>query len=143
MDCPKCKSKSHVKYGQVGGLQRFKCMNCGRQYRVEEHGKPMALKKLALKMYLEGMGFRAIGRILEVSQVSIMFWIRKFGEIASQTVELQTPAPIIEIDELHSYIGVKKTTSGSGLRSTASKKRTSTSKLAAGALRQGKNCTKK
>jgi transposase-like protein len=38
------------------------------------------MKKLALHMYLEGLGFRAIGRLLGVSNVSVLNWIRSFGK---------------------------------------------------------------
>ncbi|MFT4967609.1 MAG: transposase, partial [Candidatus Deianiraeaceae bacterium] len=34
------------------------------------------LKRLALELYLEGLGFRSISRILKVSHVSIYNWIR-------------------------------------------------------------------
>jgi len=42
--------------------------------------KPDAMKKQALHLYLEGLGFRAIGRMLGVSHVSVYRWIKKFGE---------------------------------------------------------------
>ncbi len=38
------------------------------------------LKKNAFELYLEGLGFRAIGRLLKVSNVSIYKWIKKFGK---------------------------------------------------------------
>ncbi|OON69206.1 hypothetical protein B0919_10850 [Hymenobacter sp. CRA2] len=31
---------------------------------------------MALKLYLEGMGLRAIGRVLDVSNVTVMRWVR-------------------------------------------------------------------
>ena len=65
-------------------------------------------------MYLEGLGFRSIGRILKVSHVSVYNWIRSFGKIVESLRSSKTPE-IVEIDELHSYIGNKKTTAGYGL----------------------------
>ena len=66
-------------------------------------------------MYLEGLGFRSIGRILDVSNASVMNWIRSFGEeIASLRTE-ETSVEIVEMDEMHSFIGSKKTTAGFGL----------------------------
>ncbi len=43
-------------------------------------GKDKSIKKLALELYLEGLGFRAIGKILKVGHVSIYRWIKSFGE---------------------------------------------------------------
>ena len=38
------------------------------------------MKKLALQLYLVGFGFRSIGRVLGVSNVTVLNWIRAFGE---------------------------------------------------------------
>ena len=140
MDCPKCKSTSHIKSGYVGGRQRHKCKKCEYVYTVLRRGKPFALKKLALKLYLEGMGFRGIGRVIKVSQVSVMNWIKKFGKEAIETPELSGDAPIIEMDELHTYVGEKKTTHGYGRPSTGSRKSSSTLRLDAEELKQAVNC---
>jgi len=37
-------------------------------------------KRFALELYLEGLGFRSIGRILKVSHVSIFNWIKQYGQ---------------------------------------------------------------
>ena len=142
MDCPKCKSKSHIKRGIIGGRQRFSCKVCKFIYTVSERGKPMTVKLLALKLYLEGMGFRSIGRVLKVSQVSVMNWIKKFGEEACETPELTTPTPIIELDEIHTYVGEKKTPFGFGQQLTVSERNLLISRLEAAAFKQEKDCTK-
>ena len=69
---------------------------------------------MALKLYLEGLGFRSIGRILDFSHVAVYHWIRAFG---AEVISLgdSKDASIVEIDEMHSYIGSKKTTAGYGL----------------------------
>jgi transposase len=71
-------------------------------------------RRFALSMYLEGLGFHSIGRHLGVSHVCVLNWIRKYG---SQLVKIRNPRPakIIELDEMHSYVGHKKTTDGYGL----------------------------
>ena len=140
MDCPKCESKSHVKQGYVGGRQRFKCKDCNFMYTVSHRGKSTKMKVDALKLYLEGMGFRGIGRFLGVSAVSVMNWIRKFGEEACKEPIKLGDSTIIELDELHTYIGSKKTIFGFGLRLTELQKRTLISRLAAEELRQEKSC---
>nr|WP_185711605.1 IS1 family transposase [Tannerella forsythia] len=90
--------------------QRYKCKNCGCNYTVEmkSTAKPKSMKKQALHLYLEGLGFRSIGRILGVSNVSVLNWIRDFGhkvqELSSQNQDIE----MVELDEMHSYIGSKK-----------------------------------
>ena len=78
-----------------------------------EHIK--SLKKKALHLYLEGLGFRSIGRFLGVSNVSVLNWIRDFGEKVQQLHADNQSIEMVEIDEMHTYIGSKKTTVGSGL----------------------------
>jgi transposase-like protein len=82
MNCPKCSSDNRIKPGIIRGRQRYQCKDCGCNYTVElkSTAKPKSMKKLALQMYLEGLSFRAIGRILGVSNVSVLNWIRRFGK---------------------------------------------------------------
>lgn len=109
MQCPKCESSKHVKDGIVKNKQRYKCKECSFRYTVLKKSteKPLHLKRLALQLYLEGLGFSSIGRVLNVSNVSILNWIKAFGE---QVENLRTNDPVnfIEIDEMHTYIGSKK-----------------------------------
>ena len=65
-------------------------------------------------MYLEGMGFRSIERILKVSNVTILNWIKSFGKQIEEYRRTEGDLEIIEMDELHTYIGEKKTIAGSG-----------------------------
>jgi transposase len=65
-------------------------------------------------MYLEGLGFRAIGRILRISYGTVYQWIKKWGchlELPKRNGTIE----IIELDEMHTYVGSKKTTDGYGL----------------------------
>ena len=114
MECPKCKSKESVKDGIVKGRQRYQCKHCKYRYTVEQRGKPNSLKKQALQMYLEGLGFRSIERILKVSNVSVLNWIKSFGKQIEEYRRTEGDLEIIEMDELHTYIGEKKTIAGSG-----------------------------
>ncbi|MCD8412089.1 IS1 family transposase [Tenacibaculum finnmarkense] len=110
MDCPKCKSEKKIKNGVIKGIQRYKCKSCGYNYTVERRScdYPLSTKKKALQLYLEGLGFRSIGRLLGVSNVSVLNWIRAFGnEISSLQPESQD-IEMVEVDEMHSYIGHKK-----------------------------------
>ena len=116
MECSKCKSSRHVKNGHVHGLQRYKCKDCGRCFTVElkSTAKPEDVKRQALLMYLEGLGFSSIGRILKVSHVSVLNWVRKYGR-ELEYLRNDKPVKTMELDELHTYVGHKKTTVGFGL----------------------------
>ena len=116
MDCAKCKSSNKVKRGIVKGRQRYTCKDCGYNYTVERKSssKPDTMERQALELYLEGLGFRSIGRFLKVSHVSVYNWIKSFGgEI--EKIRSDQKIEVVEIDEMHTYIGNKKTTVGSGL----------------------------
>jgi transposase-like protein len=115
MNCPKCNSGKHVKDGIVKGKQRYFCKECKYQYTVKHLGKPIELKKAALYLYLEGLGFRSIERFLKVSNVSVMNWIKGFGKEIESLRKTDGTIEIVEMDELHTYIGLKKTTFGYGL----------------------------
>ncbi|WP_394351945.1 IS1 family transposase [Rhodocytophaga rosea] len=109
MDCIKCDNKNCPKSGFVHGRQRYVCKKCGYHFTVSLKSSAFRVdvKQEALHLYLEGMGLRAIGRHLQVSHVSVYRWIRAFGQ---QTPALESPSAIdvVEMDELHTYIGHKK-----------------------------------
>jgi uncharacterized protein YjcR len=73
------------------------------------------MKKQALQLYLEGLGFRSIGRVLGVSNVTVLNWIRSFGKQLKALRKDSKEINIVELDEMHSYIGSKKTVAGYGL----------------------------
>jgi hypothetical protein len=69
---------------------------------------------MALEMYLEGLGFRSIGRILKISYGTVYQWVKEWGG----KVDLphrKEPVDIVELDEIHTYVASKKTTVGDGL----------------------------
>ena len=115
MNCPKCKSTEYVKNGIVNNRQRYKCKHCSLNYTVEfKAGIRPDYKRLALMMYLEGMGLRSIARILGISAVAVLKWVRNFGIKAGDLPVQKGVLKEIEIDEMHTYIGSKKTKDGCG-----------------------------
>lgn len=110
---------------------------------MKSTAEPKSMKKQALHLYLEGLGFRSIGRILGVSNVSVLNWIRDFGhkvqELSSQNQDIE----MVELDEMHSYIGSKKTFAGYGLLLIDMGKDSSTSLLVTEATKQQKNFGKR
>lgn len=112
--CPKCKSRNFRKDGIVKSKQRYFCKDCKNHFTVEQVGKPNKLKRDALVLYLEGLGFRSIGRYLNVSHVAVFNWIKSFGEKLDEFRNTED-IEVVELDEMHTYIGSKKTIAGSGL----------------------------
>jgi len=52
-------------------------------------------------LYLEGLGFRSIGRILGVSNVSVLKWIREFGQKAQELNRENQQIEMVEVDKMH------------------------------------------
>ena len=70
------------KDGFIRNIQRYKCKECNFRHTVQKKSTaaPLSVKRHALQLYLEGLGFRAIGRVLNFSYVSVYNWIKSFGE---------------------------------------------------------------
>ncbi len=115
LNCPRCASTDKVKSGINKGRQRYKCKACQYFFTVSHKSDTatQGQRRLALNLYLEGLGFRSIGRILGFSHVAVYQWIKALGEEVAQIK--RHAAQIVELDELHSYVGHKKTIAGSGL----------------------------
>ena len=73
--CGRCGSSTQVKAGYVGLRQRFKCKECGFHFTVHKRRVSLDIKRMAIHLYLEGLGFRAISRITGVSDVAVAKWI--------------------------------------------------------------------
>jgi transposase len=130
MNCPRCKSPNHKKNGKISERQRYQCHDCGYNYSVEIKSTASSafVKRQALQLYLEGLGFRSIGRILGVSHVSVQNWIKKYGK-DMEDLKSENEINIVELDEMHTYIGNKKNIAGSGLLLIELGKSSSTSLL--------------
>jgi len=63
-------------------------------------------------MYLDGLNYRRIGRLLGVDHVSVMNWVNAYAE---QVDEAPVPDSVdtVEMDEVYTFIGTKKTDSTS------------------------------
>ena len=106
--CPKCGREEKVKNGFNRGKQRYLCKNCGCNYTGTKNGYSEAVKQEAIKYYMEGMGFRRIERLLHVSHVSVINWVKKAAKkICENECKKETRSDIIELDEM--CISFKKT----------------------------------
>ena len=81
MKCPNCNSPETIKNGRRKERQSYKCKQCGRQFL--ESYRPWRysddVRRLCIKMYLNGMGLRGIERVTEIHHTTVMNWIREAG----------------------------------------------------------------
>jgi transposase-like protein len=79
--CPQCQSDKIVKSGIVNDRQRYKCKSCNYFFTVNKLGKKIDQYYVtkALQLYLEGLTYREIERILGISHVSVMNWVKKYN----------------------------------------------------------------
>lgn len=115
--CPKCESVEATKSGVVGGRQRYKCKNCGYHYSVAKTGKetnPYYVIK-ALQLYVEGVSYREIERLLGVSHVSVMNWVKKYGVKAPRQTEYHPTYKILNQKELAEFFLKPENLKGAGL----------------------------
>ncbi|WP_117601796.1 IS1/IS1595 family N-terminal zinc-binding domain-containing protein [Flavipsychrobacter stenotrophus] len=114
--CPKCKSQHIVKSGLAKGKQRYKCLDCSYHFTVMKDGKsidPYYVIK-ALQLYIEGVTLREIERILGVSHVSVMNWVRKYNVKAPENLEYHPTYKVLTHAELLDLFKEKDTMKSSG-----------------------------
>jgi transposase-like protein len=102
MKCPKCGNENYCKDGVIKGVQRYRSKECNYHYTViqKSNVKSAEMRRLALEMYLEGLGFRSIGRVLKISYGTVYQWVKKYGE-KNELPQKKEPVKIVELDEMH------------------------------------------
>lgn len=110
MKCPHCKGTKYYKDGKNhSGTQIHRCKECKKRYtpNPKAHGYSEETRLKALKLYLEGMSFRGVGRILGVHYQSVANWVKAHAENLSDPEMPNTPENA-ELDELFTYVTQKK-----------------------------------
>jgi transposase-like protein len=92
------------------GSQRYKCRECARVYTPQPLplGYAAEVKREAVRLYLEGINFRRIGRILSVNHQSVINWVNAYHASLPEARSSGNRAEILEMDELFTFIGSKK-----------------------------------
>lgn len=104
--CPKCHASACIKDGIVKQKQRFKCKVCGYRHTVAQRGFSVDVRRQALQLYLAGLGFRSIGRLLQCSHVTVSQWIHSHGE-SIKSIRPEGQAKTIKINEMQTQIASK------------------------------------
>ena len=101
------------------GHQRYRCRMCGCHFTdTPLRGKPPAVKALAVLLHgMGGMSFSMIGRVLGVSDVAVLKWVR--AEAAALPEPVVSPSVVtVEVDEMWHFLKKSLPSSGSGARMT-------------------------
>ncbi|UOB17126.1 transposase-like zinc-binding domain-containing protein [Abyssalbus ytuae] len=115
--CPNCKSTSYIKSGIVNNRQRYKCKSCGYFFSVSKLGKKIDdyYVNKALQLYLEGLTFREIERILGISHVTIMNWVKKYNIKRPYNSDYHPTYKILNAKELGEYFQKSDNLTGAGV----------------------------
>ena len=117
--CKRCGGADHARSGLARGHQRYHCRNCGLHFTdTPRRGKPPAMKALAVLLYTMGnMSFSMIGRLLGVSDVAVLKWVR------AEALPLPDPAVLaqvvtVEVGEMWHHLERSLQSDGSGTPTT-------------------------
>ena len=113
--CKRCVGSAYARSGMVRGHQRYRCRTCGCHFTdTPLRGKPPAMKALAVLLYgMGGMSFSMIGRVLGVSDVAVLKWVRAEA-VALPEPTVPVAAMTVEIDEMWHFIKKSLPSCGSG-----------------------------
>ncbi len=95
--CKRCSSTHYVKNGKIRGNQRYKCLDCGYNFKIGDNRGRIhpSLKALAILLYGSGeASYGMIARLLNVSRTTVLYWVR--------TISSKLPEPPLEaeVDEI-------------------------------------------
>jgi len=115
-NCPQCQSENIIKSGVINDRQRFKCKDCGYFFTVNKLGKRIDKYYVtkALQLYLEGLSYREIERILGVSHVTVMKWVRKHKINRALQSDYHPTYRILSHTELSKYFSDRDNLKGAG-----------------------------
>ena len=115
--CPKCQDNQIIKSGIINSKQRYLCKKCNYFFTVNKIGKKIDdyYVTKALQLYLEGVSFREIERIIGVSHVTISNWAKAFNIKKPSHANYHPTYKILSHLELIEYVKNKELLSGAGM----------------------------
>jgi len=111
MKCPECKLAHINNNVSKKSKQNYILVDCGRQFIYcyqTHHSYAQEVKYECLKMYVNGMGFRAIERVKGVHHTTIINWVKQVGKLLPSAHDPETIPEVGELDELQTFVGSKK-----------------------------------
>ncbi len=115
--CPSCESPKTIKSGIIKDRQRYRCKACEYHFTVQKKGKQIDNYYVvkALQLYMEGVSYREIERILGVSHVSVMNWVKKYKLKAPAQFNYRPTYKILNYSELAEHFANRKNLQGNGM----------------------------
>lgn len=115
--CPNCNSDQKIKSGILNNRQRYKCKNCNYFFTVNKIGKKIDdyYVNKSLQLYLEGLTYREIERILGVSHVSVMNWVKTYNIKRPSNTNYHPTYKILNTQELGVYFSNSANLKGAGV----------------------------
>ncbi len=111
MNCPKCGSHHTRKNEIKRGKQNHIFCNCRRQFIQDyEPSKTYSneIKEECIRMYLNGIGFRAIERVKGVHHTTIIAWVKQLSRNLPDAPPIEEILEVGELDELETFVCSKK-----------------------------------
>lgn len=117
LSCPKCQNNHIIKSGVINNKQRYLCKKCNYFFTVNKIGKKIDdyYVTKALQLYLEGLSYREIERIIGVSHVTISNWVKMFNIKKPSHADYHPTYKISSHLELVEYLKNKSLLSGAGM----------------------------
>ncbi len=117
MNCPNCQSDFYIKSGVIKGRQRYKCKKCNYYFTVNKLGKKIDeyYVNKSLQLYLEGLTYREIERILGISHVSVMNWVKKYNIKRPENTSYHPTYKILSATEVAQYFADTTKLKGAGV----------------------------
>ena len=142
--CKRCAGGDYVLNGMVRGLQRYQCRGCKCNFTMTPaRGKPTAMKVLATLMYAMGnMSFGSIARLLGVSDVAVLNWVRDAARALPEP-SVNAGQVIITVDEMWHFLKKSQINYGFGGPMTLLDAEPSPGFWEAVMTRHAKNCSTK
>ena len=116
--CNQCGSTKIVKNGKsASGKQKYRCNDCRSYGTVNPQVQYTPERKAEiLRAYQERSSLRGLERTFGVTRQTVASWLRQAATALPAnlpTAEAQA-ADVLEVDELWSFVGSKKTNAGCG-----------------------------
>ena len=144
LGCKKCNSNRYVRSGFVRGHQRYKCKDCGFNFKLGDNRSRTnpAVKALSLLLYGSGKAsYGMIARLFNVSRSTVLYWLRTMGsKLPSPSLDSDIEA--VQLDEMWHFLNKKNTRSGYGGQWIVVTTKPSAGLLAVVMLRPSSDCLK-
>lgn len=116
-NCPNCQGDKIIKSGIIKDRQRYKCKSCNYFFTVNKLGKNIDnyYVSKAIQLYIEGLSYREIERILGVSHVSVINWVKKYNIKRPEQTNYHPSYKILSSEELSKFFTRPENISGAGV----------------------------